>query len=162
MPGGIRCRILDVPAAGAYLVKAVDAQNYETFAQVYDSAGLRVCGSPQCDFAAPGRYTMVLNGSETNERHRQRLPVRRRPAAAAPSGCAAVSDTGYQEAPHRGEFAAAGQYDCLQLPSPAGARVVELLPGDATGAGRPEVTVVDATGAYVCDSSTRCARPPAS
>jgi hypothetical protein len=154
-PGGIRCRILDIPAAGTYLLKAVDAENYETYGQVYDAAGLRMsaCGTLMCTFTAPGRYTMVLDGSvptsviDNDFRYAVVL------LHGAPSGCPTVSDMGYAGAPHRGEFAAAGEHDCLTLSSPAGARIVELLPGDATGAGAPWTTVVDATGAYVCDSS---------
>jgi hypothetical protein len=55
--------------------------------------------------------------------------------------------------PYRGQFTAAGEYDCLRLASPAGARIMELQPEDATGAADPAVTVVDATGSYICDSS---------
>jgi len=68
-----------------------------------------------------------------------------------PSGCAAVTDTGYLDAPHRGEFTTAGQYLCRQLPSPAGSRVVMLQPTDAPQISRFNGYVVDSTGAYVCD-----------
>ncbi|WP_139307149.1 hypothetical protein [Micromonospora pattaloongensis] len=151
--GGIRCRILDIPASGVYRVKAVDAQNYRSYARVYDSAGARVCDDMWCNFPAPGRYTMVLAGAATTTviDNDFRYAVALLPYV--PSGCDPVSETGYQEAPYRGEFVAAGQHDCLQLPSPAGARIVALLPGDATGAGMPEIAVLDSTGAYLCDSS---------
>ncbi|GAB3528087.1 hypothetical protein GCM10027575_66780 [Phytohabitans suffuscus] len=153
VPGGIRCRILDVTAPGSYRVKAVDTENHEIYAQVYDSAGLRVCGSPQCTFEAPGRYTMVLVGSQTgsvidNDREYATVFL-----PAVPAGCPSVSDDATQIAAHEGQFGGAGQVQCLELSSPAGAKVVELLPDDATGAGRPEVTVVDSTGTWVCDSS---------
>jgi hypothetical protein len=152
--GGIRCRILDVPAAGGYLLNAVDAQNYDTYAQVYDTAGLKVCGSPQCNFTAPGRYTMVLNGSAVpNSVIDNDFEYAMVLLPAAPSGCPQVSDDPTQMTPYRGQFTTAGQYDCLQLASPVGAKIIELQPGDATGAGQPPVTVVDATGTYVCDSS---------
>ena len=57
-----------------------------------------------------------------------------------------MSDTGWRDAPHRGASRPRRQYDCLRLPSPAGSRIVGLLPGDATEATTPEMTVVDSTG----------------
>ncbi|MEU4773802.1 hypothetical protein [Micromonospora sp. NPDC023644] len=148
--GGIRCRTLDVPAAGAYLVRAVHAANHPEYAQVYDAAGLRVCGGVHCQFDAPGRYTMVLAGNVTTQVIDNDVEYAVALLPKAPAGCVPVSDA-HGQAPHQGTFAAAGQYDCLQLPSPAGSRVVRLQAGDATGAANPEITVVDATGAYVCD-----------
>ncbi|GAA4706283.1 hypothetical protein [Phytohabitans rumicis] len=153
VPSGIRCRILDVTAPGSYLVKAVDVRNYETYAQVYDSAGQRVCGSPQCNFATPGRYTMVLLGSQTNTVIDNDFEYATVFLPAVPSLCPRVSDDATAIAGHRGEFTGAGQIQCLELSSPAGAKVIELLPGNATGAGQPMVTVMDSTGNWVCDSS---------
>ncbi|HET8657544.1 MAG TPA: hypothetical protein VFM55_00930 [Micromonosporaceae bacterium] len=149
--GGIRCRILDVPAAGTYRIKAVGADNYRKWAQVYDTAGLRVCGDIYCELPAAGRYTLVLDGGTTSVVIDNDFQYAVALLPWTPSSCPVVSDTGWQDAPHRGEFLAAGQLNCLELASPAGARVIELLPGDATGAGVPSVVVVDATGAFVCD-----------
>ncbi|WP_433388505.1 hypothetical protein [Micromonospora sp. KLBMP9576] len=148
--GGIRCRTLDIAAAGDYLVQAVRADNRPDYAQVYDAAGLRVCANAHCQFGAPGRYTMVLAGNVTTRVIDNDVEYAVALLPKAPSGCTPVSDA-HGQPPHQGTFAAAGQYDCLQLPSPAGARVVRLQAGDATGAASPEITVVDATGAYVCD-----------
>ncbi|MEV4754098.1 hypothetical protein AB0J86_03145 [Micromonospora sp. NPDC049559] len=150
--GGIRCRILDIRTPGKYRVDVVDDENYRRGAQVYDGAGLRVCYVQWCEFNAPGRYTLVLSGRATNVVIDNDYLYAVALLHSAPSGCAPVSDAGYAETPYRGTFAAAGQYDCLQLASPAGAKIVELLPADATGAGRPTVTVADATGEFVCDS----------
>ncbi len=158
--GGIRCRILDVPAAGSYVLKAVDGQNYETYAQVYDSAGLKVCSSERCDFTAPGRYTMVLDGSQPTSVIDNDFMYAVAFLPAAPSGCPKVSDDPSQMTPYDGQFTAAGQFDCLQLASPSGARITELMPGGATGAAVPPVTVVDATGTYVCDSSWSLRQQP--
>lgn len=151
--GGIRCRTLDIPAAGTYRVKAVGADNYRSYASVYDTAGHKVCTDVWCQVPAAGKYTMVLGGGAVGTVIDNDFQYAVALLSWTPSNCAPVSDTGWQDAPHRGEFTAAGQYDCLQLASPAGSRIVELLPGDATGAGSPEVTVVDSTGAYICDSS---------
>jgi hypothetical protein len=153
VPSGIRCRILDVTGPGLYTLKAVDARNYPIYAQVYDSAGLRVCGSPQCEFAMPGRYTMVLEGPQTTKVIDNDVQYATVFLPTVPSGCPQISDDVTQIATHRGQFNGAGQIQCLELTSPAGAKVIELLPGDASGAGQPEVTVVDSTGAWVCDSS---------
>lgn len=151
--GGIRCRTLDIPAAGSYRVKAVTANNYRQYGTVYDTTGHKLCTDVGCQVPEAGKYTLVLGGSGPDSVIDEDYQYAVALLPWAPSNCAPVSDTGWQDAPHRGEFTAAGQYDCLQLASPAGSRMVELLPGDATGAGSPEVTVVDATGAYICDSS---------
>jgi hypothetical protein len=153
--GGIRCRILDLPAAGTYVLKAVDAQNYETSGQVYDSAGLKVCDTffQHCAVPAAGRYTMVLNGSDASSVIDIDFEYATALLPAVPTGCPQVTDDRSQLVPYHGQFTGAGEYGCLQLASPAGAKVMELVPGDSAGAGRPPVTVVDATGTYVCDSS---------
>jgi hypothetical protein len=146
----IRCRILDIPAAGRYRLKAVDATNYETYAQVYDVTGVKVCGSQLCDFPSAGRYTMVLRGSELPVIDELEYVVALLPEV--PSGCPQLSGDPANPAFHRGLFQTAGQFDCVQIAGQPGAKILELLPGDATGAARPEVTIVDATGAYVCTS----------
>ncbi|GAA4456555.1 hypothetical protein GCM10023170_051450 [Phytohabitans houttuyneae] len=153
VPSGVRCRILEVPTPGTYLVNAVSADNEETYAHVFDSQGLSVCGSPQCTFTAPGRYTMVLQGRQTYTVIDNSFEYATVFLGLPPSGCAEVSDDAAQITAHSDVFNGAGQVQCLKLASPAGAKVIELVPGDATGAGRPDVTVVDSTGAYVCDSS---------
>ncbi|HEY0699341.1 MAG TPA: hypothetical protein VGD43_16200, partial [Micromonospora sp.] len=150
--GGIRCRTLDVPAEGTYRIKAVGADNYRRYATVYDATGHKLCTDVWCQLPAAGRYTMVLSGGDSGSVLDTDVEYAVAMLPWVPSGCPSVSDTGWQDAPHRGGFTAAGQYDCLQFASPADARVVELLPGDATGAGATEVTVVDSTGAHVSDS----------
>ncbi|WP_144124864.1 hypothetical protein [Catellatospora sichuanensis] len=151
--GGIRCRILDIPAAGRYRLKAVSSTNYESYAQVYDVAGIKVCGSQLCEFPSAGRYTMVLRGSESSAVLDNDFEYTLALLPELPSGCPQVSDDPANLAFHSGLFQTAGQFDCVQLASPAGTRILELLPGNATGAGRPAVFVVDATGAYICDST---------
>ncbi|HEU5107544.1 MAG TPA: hypothetical protein VFT95_03125 [Micromonosporaceae bacterium] len=148
-PDGNRCRVLDIPAAGHYRVQAVSPENSASWITAYDAAGSRVCSGSVCPFPAAGRYTAVLDtgGLDDVAYAQVLLPAR-------PSGCAQAADTGYQGPPLRGGFEAVGQVNCLELASPAGARVVQLLPADATGAGRPSVQVVDAEGAQVCDEFT--------
>ncbi|NLU80351.1 hypothetical protein HCA58_18610 [Micromonospora sp. HNM0581] len=148
---GIRCRVLDIPAAGTYQVRAVNANNYRQYPTIYDASGLRVCSWQHCQFPAAGRYTLVLNGPEVNKvidnDHLYTVSV----LPVAPSNCATAADDGPSIEPFRDSFTAPGEVDCVELPSPAGARIVRWAPGDATGAARPEITIVDATGAYLCD-----------
>ncbi|SCG59161.1 hypothetical protein GA0070614_3013 [Micromonospora coxensis] len=152
--GGIRCRTLDVATAGTYRLHAVGDDNYERYGRVYDQAGLRVCGTGRCEIPAAGRYTLVLGDRGTGEvidndvRHAVAL------LPWAPSNCTPVSDNGWRDAPHRGTFPAAGQVNCLQLASPAGSRIVQSQPGDTTFDASPEITIVDATGEYLCDYSS--------
>lgn len=152
-PGGIRCRIVDVPAAGTYVLKAVNAENRIHYGEFYDPTGLRAsggCGTAMCTFPAAGRYTMVLNGSDPTSVIDNDVIYSVVFLHGAPSGCSKVSDTGYAQAPHRGEFRGPGQHDCLELPTPAGAELIELLPTDGTVGF--DTTIVDATGDYVCGS----------
>lgn len=151
--GPIRCRILNIATPGPYIARAYNSENRITYAAVYDSAGNRICDdSGYCAIAAAGRYTMVLDARASDSVIDNDFSYVTALLPYQPSGCAAVSDTGYQEAPHRGEFTTPGQYNCLQLPSPAGARVIMLVP-DPQGTVYPTAYVLDATGAYICDSS---------
>ncbi|MEU5723716.1 hypothetical protein [Micromonospora sp. NPDC047738] len=149
--GTVRCRVLDLPAAGTYRVKAVSADNYRQWASVYDATGHKVCTDIWCQVPAAGKYTLVLGGAAPDTVLDENLRYALALLPWTPSDCRPVSDTGWQGTPVVGMFAAAGQFDCLQLTSPAGSRVVALLPGDATGAAAPDITVVDSTGATQCD-----------
>lgn len=151
--GAVRCRVLDLPTAGTYRVKAVGEDNYRQYATVYDSTGHRVCTDVWCQVPAAGRYTLVLGGGAPDSVIGESLRYHLAVLPWLPSDCRPVSDTGWQDAPVRGQLSSPAQFDCLQLSSPAGALITELLPGDATGAGSPEVSVIDSTGAYLCDSS---------
>ncbi|MBM0257560.1 hypothetical protein [Micromonospora sp. 4G55] len=150
-PGGIRCRILEVPAAGVYRVKAVHGENLRAYARVYDPAGRTVCTDIQCELPAAGRYTLVLVGDRVIDNDFEYavalLPWQ-------PSGCPSVSDTGWRDAPHRGEFQTSGQLNCLQLPTPSGGHLAALLPGEMTVAASPDIDVLNADGRPVCDFSS--------
>ncbi|MEO3924006.1 hypothetical protein ABGB07_09120 [Micromonosporaceae bacterium B7E4] len=146
---GVRCRVLDVPTAGSYLLKVRDPDNDQLSSTVYDGTGLAVCtGWEYCQFPASGRYTLVVGTAPSSIVDNDvsyavtYLPI-------APSGCTAVGDDG---SVHRGQFGVVGEVDCLELPSPAGSKVVRLAPGDATGVANPNLKVLDATGGYVCDA----------
>ena len=152
--GPIRCRILSITTPGLYIARAYDSQNGQTYASVYDSTGHRICDDGgYCQIPAAGRYTMVLSGRATTSVIDNDFSYMTTLLPYQPSQCPAASDTGYQDAPYRGEFTAPGQYICLQLPSPTGARIVELLPTDARDSAFPTGYVLDSTGAYLCDTS---------
>ncbi|PGH41714.1 hypothetical protein COO58_24550 [Micromonospora sp. WMMA1996] len=150
--GGIRCRVLDLPE-GTFRVKAVGEDNYRQYGTVYDETGHKVCTDMWCRVPAAGRYTLVLGGGAPDAVIDDGLRYHLAVLPWMPSDCRPVSDTGWQDAPVRGQLATPAQFDCLQLSSPSGAVITELLPGDATGAGSPDVTVIDSTGAFMCDSS---------
>ncbi len=133
-----RCRLLSVPAAGAYRVELVDDDNAHSSEWIYDNAGRRVCETGVCTFPAAGTYTVIGHDEATVF-----LPV------TGAAGCVTGSDEP-ATAPQRGQFRFAGQYDCLLLPTPQGAGLTLLRPQDAKGAGYPEMAVYDATGKYEC------------
>ncbi|MFF5222248.1 hypothetical protein ACFY21_13755 [Micromonospora sp. NPDC000212] len=151
--GGIRCRSLDIGTAGTYRVRAAGAENDRRYATVYDSTGHRLCTDEVCRFPAAGRYPLVLDGGTASTVIDLDVTYTVALLPLVPKDCPTVSDSGLQDPPHRGRFTAAGQFNCLKLASPAGARIVELLPGEAVGAAAPRVSVVDASGTQVCDSS---------
>jgi hypothetical protein len=151
--GPIRCRILDISTPGKYIARAFDPHNNQTFAAVYDTAGNRVCDdSSFCDIAAAGRYTMVLNARVASSVLDNDFSFVTTLLPYLPSGCATTPDTGHLEAPLHAEFTSAGQFLCRELTSPAGARIVTFQPTEATGPTRPNVYVLDSTGAFVCET----------
>ncbi|MER7166364.1 hypothetical protein ABT336_09905 [Micromonospora sp. NPDC000207] len=149
-PAGVRCRSLEVPAAGTYRVTASNTANERLYPIVYDADGLRVCSEVRCEFPAAGTYTLVLDGNTTQVVDNDYLY-----AATllpwTPASCPQASVTGWQDDPEVGTFQGVGQHDCRQLSSPDGSRVVAMLPGNATTASSPEMTVVDSTGSALCD-----------
>ncbi|MGC4747884.1 hypothetical protein ACLQ28_19835 [Micromonospora sp. DT201] len=152
--GGIRCRTLDLPAAGVYRITAVDGESNRSYATVYDSAGTKVCTDIRCEIPAAGKYVMVLSGGMTNEVLDNDFLYAVALLPWQTSDCTPVSDAGWQDAPHRGGFETAGQHNCLQLSSPTGAWIVQLLAADVTAATLPGISVVNATGDEVCDYSS--------
>ncbi len=136
-----RCRVLTVPAAGTYQVALVGEDNYHAYGQAYDSTGLRVCWSAgSCTFDKAGTYTLVAPEAGTYATVF---------VGAASKGCVTASDEPLK-APVAGGFEVAGEYDCVQLPTPHGAGLALVRPQDSTGPGYPEMAVYDAKDAYQC------------
>ncbi|GAA2693693.1 hypothetical protein [Actinoplanes palleronii] len=149
--GGIRCRTLDVPAAGRYLVRVVDDENYETWSQVYTPDGKRLCQAGYlCPFPAAGKYTLVVGGGNSGVRDGSYATVFTAPNG---PGCVPVTEQGLATGAIRGSFGIAGETDCLQLSSPAGAKISVLTPSRATGAARPDWTLINAAGDDLCSTN---------
>ncbi|MGC4910711.1 hypothetical protein ACLQ2J_33930 [Streptomyces cyaneofuscatus] len=127
------CKTFTAPHAGPYEVYGVDSSR--TKLKVYDRAGKTVC-SPWngCELPAAGDYTVHTDDAT--------LILDR----ASTAGCESA-ELGL----HRSTFASAGEIDCVLLPLPAGARLAALKPLSGPTP-RPDLTLFDARGAYVCGS----------
>jgi hypothetical protein len=144
--GPIRCRILRIPGAGTWEARAFDAQNYQTYAAVYDVTGHRICDdSSYCTYPSAADYTMVLDGQTRSTVVDNDFPYVTSLLPLQPAGCPTLSQELYQTS-----FTDPGQYLCVQLPEPTGASVVDLVPGDQT---YPFTYVMDSAGNYLCDST---------
>ncbi|WP_405671645.1 Tat pathway signal protein [Streptomyces sp. NBC_01530] len=140
------CYTFTVGRAGPYTVHHVSEQRSAGPVQVYDANGLTVCrsGDDPCRMAKAGTYTAVLDGSYPFQDFREGLVVFDR---ASDSGCAAVG-TGL----YKGELSAVGQYDCLSLSAPQGARIAALTPLVSSGVDA-DVEVLDRDGTAQCDAT---------
>ncbi|ANS66106.1 hypothetical protein SLINC_3882 [Streptomyces lincolnensis] len=138
------CFTFTAGAAGPYTVHSVSEGREVGVARVYDAGGLSVCrfGADPCRIRTPGTYTAVVDdGSSPFRDTRAGLVVLDR---ASDAGCVATG-TGL----HRGELSTVGQYDCLALDVPQGARIAALTSLSSAGL-TPEVEVLDRTGTPQC------------
>ncbi|KUM72308.1 IPT/TIG domain-containing protein [Streptomyces curacoi] len=138
------CFTFTAGAAGPYTVHSVSADREVGVARVYDATGLSVCryGADPCRIKAPGTYTAVLDGTYPFRDTRAGPVVLDR---ASEAGCVAAG-TGL----HKGELSTVGQYDCLTLDVPQGARIAALTSLSSAGL-TPEVEVLDRAGTPQCD-----------
>ncbi|MEU1850308.1 IPT/TIG domain-containing protein [Streptomyces sp. NPDC019990] len=138
------CYTFSVPKAGPYTVHYVDEDRWAGAVRVYDADGRTVCdsGTDPCRVPEAGTYTAVL-GNHPFDPARDRLVVFDR---ASDAGCQRIG-TGL----HKGELSTVGQYDCLTLPVPTGARIAALTSRSSAGL-TPEVEVLDRTGTPQCDA----------
>ncbi|MDC0772520.1 IPT/TIG domain-containing protein [Streptomyces sp. HD] len=138
------CFTFTAASAGPFTVHSVSEDRQVGVARVYDSAGLSVCRyeADPCRIKAPGTYTAVLDGSYPFRDGRSGLVVLDR---ASDTGCAATG-----AGLHKGELSTVGQYDCLALDAPRGARIAALTSLSSAGL-TPEVEVLDRTGTPQCD-----------
>ncbi|MDF3142664.1 MULTISPECIES: IPT/TIG domain-containing protein [unclassified Streptomyces] len=136
------CFTFTVDKAGSYLVHAVDDDSANPV-QVYDAAGKIACrtGDP-CRLPAAGTYTATLDGTSPYSGAHDDLLVLDR---ASDAGCVPTGMGLY-----KGELSTAGQYDCLTLDAPQGARIAALTSLSSAGL-TPEVEVLDRAGTPQCD-----------
>ncbi|MEU5291314.1 Tat pathway signal protein [Streptomyces umbrinus] len=140
------CFTFATSAAGPYTVHSVSEDRTVKVARVYDAAGLSVCryGADPCPINAPGTYTAVLDGTYPFPRSRTGLAVLDR---ASNTGCL-TTGIGL----HQGELSTVGQYDCLALDAPQGARIGALTPLSSSGVD-VDVEVLDRDGTAQCNAS---------
>ncbi len=139
----ILCRALTVPAPGKYIARALNDDNSMAYAPVYDADGKELCEG-YCTFERAGTYTLVPHQLISNY-------VTAFLRAAGDEGCVKVTDNAFTSKAYKGSFTAAGEYDCLEVPTPAGARLAMIPPIGATGTGRPAAYLIDSTGTFLCD-----------
>ncbi|HEY5835495.1 hypothetical protein [Streptomyces sp.] len=145
--GQVRCRLLDVPAAGAYTVDPVDTdRNASVWSYVYDSAGRQICqggDTGACTFPAAGSYPLVIGD-----------PTRVADATVADAFLDRAGTQGCVPAAgglNEGTLSAPGQFDCLQLSAPQGARIAALAPNTSD---HVQVEAVDRDGLWQCGADT--------
>ncbi|MGW0755069.1 Tat pathway signal protein [Streptomyces sp. NPDC002814] len=140
------CFTFTVGKAGRYLVHEVDEYSAGPVL-VYDAVGKIACEQTDpCRLPAAGTYTAVLGRPlfDYPDYNSDDLVVLDR---ASDAGCVAT-ETGV----YRGELSTVGQYDCLTLDAPQGARIAALTPIAASGVDA-EVEVVDRDGTVQCSGT---------
>lgn len=156
-----RCRTLTVAAAGQYQVYAVSPQDGLVTSALYQPDGTVACTStysstaPTCQLAV-GSYNLVADPYPGSPADVGAVFI----AADESRGCKATGDSDFASGPATGTFTGVGEEICLTLPSAAG-HAVYLFNQPATGGFSPQLEVVDATGAQICQGNgnlfTNCA-----
>ncbi|MGW2701104.1 Tat pathway signal protein [Streptomyces sp. NPDC001340] len=139
------CFTFTADKAGRYTVHHVSEDRSTGPVRVYDAEGRTVCrsGTDPCRVPSAGTYTALLESPYPFSGPREGLVVLDR---ASDAGCE-TTGTGL----HKGELSTVGQYDCLTLPAPQGARIAALTPLASSGVDA-DVEVVDRDGAEQCDA----------
>ncbi|MFE2320882.1 Tat pathway signal protein [Streptomyces sp. NPDC059441] len=138
------CFAFTVDKAGPHLVHHTDGQSASPVL-VYDAAGKIACrASDPCRLPAAGTYTAALDDTYPFHDFKDDLIVLDRTYDA---GCVATGTGLYQ-----GELSTAGQYDCLKLDAPQGARIAALTPTAGSGVD-VDVEVFDAEGTAQCNAT---------
>ncbi|WP_155059064.1 PPC domain-containing protein [Streptomyces blattellae] len=137
------CYTFTVDKAGPHLVHEVDDYSASPVL-VYDTAGKIACAdSDPCRLAAGATYTAVLGKGLLSDLRDDLLLLDR----ASDAGCV-TTGTGV----YRGELSTVGQYDCLLLEAPQGARIAALTPIASSGVDA-EVEVYDRDGTAQCTAT---------
>ena len=147
-----RCRTLTVQTAGQYQVYAVSPQDGVPSSTLYQPDGTVACTStysstaPACQLAA-GTYNLVADPYPGSPATIGAVFI----AADESRGCTAAGDSDFASGPATGTFTGTGEEICLTLPASAGPAVYLL--NQPAGRYQPQLEVVDALGAQVCQSN---------
>ena len=148
-----RCRTLTVTAAGQYQVYAVSPQDGLLTSTLYQPDGTVACTNtysttgPTCQLSA-GSYDLVADPYPGSPAQVGAVFI----AADESRGCKATGDSDFASGPATGTITGVGEEICLTLPAAVGPAVY-LLNQPAAGGYSPQLEVVDATGAQVCQSN---------
>ncbi|GID25201.1 hypothetical protein Abr02nite_01840 [Paractinoplanes brasiliensis] len=159
----VRCRVLDAPAAGTYLVRSRTPQNTGQATGVFDPSGKPVCTSAPlpvlqqevCALPAAGRYLVI---AETLNTRLVTKSFTTTFAAMNGPGCRLTTTQGVAGPNARGAFRAIGQVDCWQFETPWRSETGVVLPPNASGAGVPLMRYYDSANNAVC-STAECDLP---
>ncbi|MBM2622244.1 hypothetical protein JIG36_42750 [Actinoplanes sp. LDG1-06] len=159
----VRCRVLDVPAAGTYLVRFRTPANVGQLTGVLAPDGKPVCTTTPrpvlqqevCTFPAAGRYLVI---AETMNNRIVTSSFTTTFAAMNGPGCKATTTQGVAGPNARGKFRAVGQVDCWEFPTPWESETSLVLPPNASGAGVPVIRYYDSDNNVVC-STVECDLP---
>ncbi|MGW6061371.1 Tat pathway signal protein [Streptomyces sp. NPDC055189] len=139
------CFTVTTEKAGKYRFDSVDKDGETGSVRVHDSSGKTLCRNTEspCRLPAAGTYAAYLDGSSPFHDTAHGLIVLDR---ASGSGCV-KSELGTR----KGKFSTAGQYDCLNLPTPKDSRIAALTPLGSSGVDA-DVEVLDNEGTEQCDA----------
>ena len=148
-----RCRTLTVAAAGQYQVYAVSPQDGIPASTLYTPDGTVACTNtysstaPPCQLAA-GTYSLIADPYPGSRAQVGAVFI----AADESRGCQATGDSDFASGPATGTFTGLGEEICLTLPASVGPAVYLFNQPTADGSS-PQLEVVDATGAQICQSN---------
>ena len=146
----VRCRTLTVSTAGQYQVFAVSPENGRggLAGTLYHPDGSVACtnSGPTCDLAV-GTYNFVADPYPEYTAHVGVVFI----AANESRGCTATGDTDFASGPATGTFSEIGEEICLTLPT-AASKTDYLFDQPTADGSAPQLEVVDATGAQVCQN----------
>lgn len=144
-----RCRTLTVSTAGHYQVYAVSPEQGVGLAgSLYHPDGTVACSNsgPTCDLAV-GTYNFVIDPAPAFTAHIGIVFI----AANESRGCKATGDTDFATGPAIGTFSGIGEEICLTLPTAVG-KTDYLFDQPTADGSAPQLQVLDATGAQVCQN----------
>jgi hypothetical protein len=145
----VRCRTLDVAAAGEYQIYATSPTDGSVSGTLYHPDGTAACANsgPFCQLT-PGGYNFVADVYPTDNPTLAVVFI----AADESRGCTATGDTDFASGAATGTFAGTGEELCLNLPTASGASDY-IFNQPTTSPSQAQIQILDATGAQQCPSA---------